>query len=90
MIPIAKDLMQGNFGKWKRKLSARQIERFDRIACNWLQTYGYETSVTAERTPALLPAAYWKCDNKVRRLLRFDYWRDNFYKATVRGRDAVR
>lgn len=87
---VAPDLMHNNFNKWKQKLSPRQIKRFDRQAAGCLRAYGYECTAGVAPPPGLLHSVYWRCDNQLRKLLRADYWRDNFYKVGVRGREAVR
>ena len=87
---VHEDLMQDNSGKWKHRMTRSQIRRFDRIACRWLQEYGYESCVQAEVPPAALPSLFWRCDNKLRKLLRADYWKDNLYKVSLRSREAIR
>jgi hypothetical protein len=81
---LASDLKRDNFNKWKVRLTPRQIVRFDRIACRHLKKYGYESSVSAEHLPSRLVSLGWQLDNKVRKLMRRDYWADNLYKLGLR------
>jgi len=81
---ICDDLMIGNYGKWKQRLTRQQVERFDRIACRQLIQYEYEASVTETCKPSLWAAAYWTCDNYIRKRLRAGYWKDNLHRFGVR------
>lgn len=84
---VSRDLKQGNFDKWRTRLTSRQIARFDRIAWSNLRHFGYETSVSGAAPPPRLTSWFWKFDNKLRKLMRADYWSDNFYKAGLRVRE---
>lgn len=41
-------LMRGNAGKWKKQLSERDIQLFERVAADTLQLYGYEVVTPPE------------------------------------------
>ncbi|MEO2030453.1 MAG: sulfotransferase [Planctomycetaceae bacterium] len=81
---ISDDLMLGNFNKWRTRLNPRQIRRFDGIASNELQQYGYETSVDGSRRPSPIETAYWWLDNKARRLVNWQNIKDTAYRLSLR------
>jgi hypothetical protein len=83
------DLKQDNCDKWRTLMTPRQVARFDRIAWDCLQHYGYETSVAEPAAPSVVSSWFWECDNKVRKLLRSDYLSDNVYKARLRIRELL-
>jgi hypothetical protein len=70
-------------------MTPRQVARFDRIAWDCLQHYGYETTVDRPAAPSVVSSWFWECDNKVRKLLRSDYLSDNVYKARLRIRELL-
>jgi len=85
------DLNRGNFDKWKTQWSQQQQLSFERIACDVLARHGYDTILEepdANDNP--LKKLYWHADNRVRKWMYADYWKDNLYKAKLRTRNAAR
>ncbi len=88
MVP---KLNRANHDKWKSLLSESDREIFDRVAARELQMYGYETVVDEPgELPGRLRRALWYCEDKIHRWKRPSYWRENVYRAKVRGQDAIR
>lgn len=85
------DLNRANFDKWKTAWSQRQQLAFERIACDVLARHGYETNLDApDPHDSVLQRIYWQADNRVRKWMYAEYWKDNLYKAKLRTRNAVR
>ena len=88
---VAGDLMPGNFNKWQNAWSHEEQLRFERVACDNLRRYGYETTLT--RCDDTFPGwqrLYWRLTNRLRKWMYPRYWADNFYKAKLRLRDLWR
>lgn len=84
------DLKRDNFDKWKQRWSPRQRAIFEQIAGPQLAAHGYETLPDVPSAPRTVwRDAYWRVDNECRKLVCWDYWKDNFYKLYLKGRGAV-
>jgi hypothetical protein len=79
-------LQQDNVDKWKRGLAARDIERFEGVAGETLDYYGYERRHPEAAYPGPLRRAFWMLDDRVRRYGMPAYWQDNWYKLGLRIR----
>jgi hypothetical protein len=86
---LPKDVKQNNFGKWKSRLSRRELYRFDRIAGPLLAEYGYETLTATSKPPNLIEHLYWVIENRIRKLLRTDYWNDTLYRTRLYVNDLA-
>lgn len=87
---IATDVKADNSGKWRRRLSPRDVERFEAVAGAQLATFGYDLVFGRQaRTVSASERRYWQLRSRVSRMLMPSAWRDNWYKLGVRAR-AVR
>lgn len=87
---VSSDVQSTNFDKWKMQMSEEQVRQFEEIACERLIHHGYETNVRTQRPePHLLETAWWRVDDRVRRLVSKKYWFDNAYKAKLRLQTLV-
>lgn len=83
---VPKELMVGNHSKWKTQLNDAEIQRYESIAGAELAQLSYEVREEGNREPPAWERAYWKLDSKLRDMTRWGYWKDNFYKASLRLR----
>jgi hypothetical protein len=58
MKKLTSSIRKGNYGKWKKKMSAGQVKLFERVAANTLQRFGYETSYEEADLNGLIRAGY--------------------------------
>lgn len=85
------DMKRDNFNKWRKRWSESQRRLFERIAADALRRHGYET--TLEQSDDTFNSAqrmYWRCENKLKKWTWARYWKDNFYRAKIRGTDLLR
>jgi len=55
-----------------------------------LRCHRYDTIVSEPRTTESgIARCYWRFDNSVRKLMWWDYWKDNIYKGGLRIRRAL-
>ncbi len=84
------ELKVGNTEKWRRRLSERQIQRFDRLAADALSHYGYAVSVDSAQPGNRLVNSYWQCDDFIRRVSHPGFLQNAAYRARLRVRDVFR
>ena len=78
---IGDDIKSGNFGKWRQRLSPRDVERFEAIAGRELALFGYELVLGGVARPVTgAERLYWHLHSQTSRLLRVGRWSDNWYK----------
>ncbi len=83
---IASELFQGNYFKWKTRLSRKEQTIFEKVNYEYLRKWGYPTVTDGSLSVRPLEKFYWRFDNAVKRLARLDIWKDNLYKLKVRLR----
>lgn len=87
---VGAEVKSQNSGKWKRALSARDIERFEGIAGQTLARYSYDLAFGGRARPvSRLQRTYWHGRGRLVRLSMPAYWRDNWYKIKLRLRKTL-
>lgn len=77
-------------GRWRQRLSWREIECFEAFAGDELTALGYPLQFRPRTVGrSTLEAAFWKAQAVGRRLTNRRYWADNCYKLKLRVRDAA-
>lgn len=84
---IRNDLKQNNTIKWKKLLSLNEQFVFDKIACDILSNYDYETNLKNVQSINLIEKIYWELDNALKKGFDKRYWSDNFYKFNVKVKE---
>ena len=88
---IKGELNRGNFNKWQSRWSSEEQRRFERIACESLRRFSYETTLTrCDNTFSSAERFFWKVDNKLRKWAYPGYWMDNVYRGQLRLRNLFR
>ncbi|MEM6365043.1 MAG: sulfotransferase [Planctomycetota bacterium] len=88
---IPEKLNRVNFDKWKTQLSSSQIHAFERVACETLRRHGFETTLEKESpSTGRGEQLFFALHNRLKKWAYLDYWKDNFYKAKLRLRNATR
>jgi hypothetical protein len=56
---LSATVKSGNYNKWKKRMTARQINIFDSIAANTLERFGYEASTEQGEVSLMLKTIYF-------------------------------
>lgn len=80
---IRYDLKVNNAFKWKNQLSEKDRIIFDKIAGGYLNKYGYDTKFTSEYKFNIFQKLFWEIDNKIRKLIKLGYVKNNVYKIKI-------
>ena len=82
---VPSELNRENSNKWKKFWTPAQRLAYERIGCDVLRHYGYETQLESRQPPSNgLAKAFWRIDNHLRKLAGRAYWKDNLYKSRLR------
>jgi sulfotransferase family protein len=84
---IGSEVEAANFGKWRERLSPRDVERFEAVAGAELAQFGYELVFgDAARPVSAAERLCWSLHGGTSRLLLLGHWADNWYRLGVRAR----
>jgi hypothetical protein len=87
---VAADLRGENFGKWRRELRLREVERFEALAGQTLVDCGYDLEFEGAARPVSAgERLYWRVHDRAVRLTRAGHWADSAYKLGLRARAAA-
>lgn len=84
---LQKEVVSGNFNKWKTKMSVRDREIFEALAGPELAYYGFETEFSQPRPPSGLQMALAPWHDRLLRLVHPRAFRNNVHRVGVRLRD---
>jgi hypothetical protein len=81
---------EGNAGKSRRLLSAREMECFEAVGAAVLEDNGYALRVGRDARPITRGESLrWRARGAWRRVSNRKYWADNQYKLRLRTRQAL-
>ncbi len=87
---LCAEVTQGNSGKWRREMTARNVERFEGVAGVTLARFGYELKFEGNaRRVSAAEQLYWRLRGRTARLMLPASWPDNLYKASLRLRSKM-
>ncbi|NOT27156.1 MAG: sulfotransferase [Acidobacteria bacterium] len=77
------DVRMGNSGKWYQRLSERDVERFEGVAGEMLEHYGYHLAFQGRARPvSRLEQSYWRLRGSTDRWFMRRYWEHETTKGT--------